>query len=70
MEYSIYSLGFKIYYFKLILTDVVEMAKVLGMTSVYLEDLISPLDFEMVSDKYNSVEIEKILAVSIILSLT
>ncbi|XP_042857798.1 4F2 cell-surface antigen heavy chain-like isoform X2 [Penaeus japonicus] len=44
--------------------DVVEMAKVLGMTSVYLEDLISPLDFEMVSDKYNSVEIEKILAVA------
>lgn len=70
MEYSIYSLGLKIYDFKLILTDVVEMAKVLGMTSVYLEDLISPLDFEMVSDTYNSVEIEKILAVSIILSLT
>lgn len=42
------------------------MAKVLGMTSVYLEDLISPLDFEKESAKYDSAEIKKILDVSIL----
>lgn len=44
--------------------DVVEMAKVLGMTSVYLEDLISPLDFEKESAAYDSEEIKNILAVA------
>lgn len=42
------------------------MAKILGMTSVYLEDLISPLDFEKESAAYDSEEIKNILAVSIL----
>jgi len=44
--------------------DVVEMAKVLGMTSVYLEDLISPLNFENAAAKYPAEQLEKVLALA------